>query len=140
MVRGRRRRRRRRWAREAARKCEPLPCAPALLQAGEADDISISSSPEQLLRPLSEPHCGAWGLATRACVFASPPPTATCPAAEGWCAYRVEDWWTYEVCYERHVRQYHKEGAALISEYLLGTYDEGETGVNAVQARPGGAR
>jgi hypothetical protein len=52
----------------------------------------------------------------------------------------VEDWWTYEVCYERHVRQYHKEGAALISEYLLGTYDEGETGVNAVQARPGGAR
>lgn len=26
------------------------------------------------------------------------------------CMYRIEDWWTYELCYKRSVRQFHKEG------------------------------
>lgn len=25
------------------------------------------------------------------------------------CMYRIEDWWTYELCYKKHVRQFHKE-------------------------------
>lgn len=41
------------------------------------------------------------------------------------CFYRLEDWWTYELCYEKHVRQFHREKDVLSSEYLLGVY-EGE--------------
>lgn len=26
------------------------------------------------------------------------------------CLYRIEDWWTYELCYAKSVRQFHKEG------------------------------
>ena len=25
------------------------------------------------------------------------------------CMYRIEDWWTYELCYKKHVRQFHKD-------------------------------
>lgn len=41
------------------------------------------------------------------------------------CFYRLEDWWTYELCYEKHVRQFHREKEVLSSEYSLGVY-EGE--------------
>ena len=70
---------------------------------------------------------------------------------ESLCLYRIEDWWTYELCYGRRhalssplacaatapsrghsarhlicswrsVRQFHKEGDALVSEFNLGTY------------------
>ena len=60
-------------------------------------------------------------------------------AAEDWCAYRVEDWWTYEVCYRKHVRQYHKEQGKVVSEYLLGAYSEADSDVDRVQARAAGA-
>lgn len=42
------------------------------------------------------------------------------------CFYRAEDWWTYEVCYHKSVRQFHNDPAtgSLASEYLLGTYLE----------------
>ena len=29
-------------------------------------------------------------------------------ALDSLCLYRVEDWWTYELCYKKHVRQFHK--------------------------------
>ena len=29
-------------------------------------------------------------------------------------------WWTYEFCYEQHVKQYHAEGNEISAEYLLG--------------------
>ena len=25
------------------------------------------------------------------------------------CFYRIEEWWTYELCYKKHVRQFHKD-------------------------------
>uniref|UniRef100_A0A8B9HDQ6 Endoplasmic reticulum lectin n=1 Tax=Astyanax mexicanus TaxID=7994 RepID=A0A8B9HDQ6_ASTMX len=41
------------------------------------------------------------------------------------CSYRIESYWTYEVCHGKHVRQYHEEketGQKLnIQEYYLGT-------------------
>ena len=43
------------------------------------------------------------------------------------CFYRLEDWWTYELCYEKHVRQFHKEKDVLTSEFLLGLYEGSET-------------
>lgn len=39
------------------------------------------------------------------------------------CFYRLEDWWTYELCYQKHVRQFHREKDVLTAEYLLGVYD-----------------
>ncbi|KAG1681948.1 Endoplasmic reticulum lectin 1 [Nymphon striatum] len=44
------------------------------------------------------------------------------------CSYRLESYWTYEVCHGRYVRQYHenKENSAKpqLQEYLLGKFDE----------------
>ncbi|XP_046884692.1 endoplasmic reticulum lectin 1 isoform X2 [Hypomesus transpacificus] len=39
------------------------------------------------------------------------------------CSYRIESYWTYEVCHGKHVRQYHEEketGQINIQEYFLG--------------------
>lgn len=58
---------------------------------------------------------------------------APAAAAGEWCTYRVEDWWTYEVCYKRHVRQYHKEHKRLVAEFLLGRYSAAESDLNNVQ-------
>jgi hypothetical protein len=44
-----------------------------------------------------------------------------------WCAYRVEGWWTYEVCYKKKVRQYHVDvvnGNDVSADFLLGTYSD----------------
>ena len=38
------------------------------------------------------------------------------------CFYRLEDWWTYELCYQKHVRQFHREKDVLTAEYLLGVF------------------
>ncbi|CAH2004613.1 unnamed protein product [Acanthoscelides obtectus] len=42
------------------------------------------------------------------------------------CSFRLESYWTYEVCHGRYIRQYHedREGKALkIQEYILGKLD-----------------
>lgn len=39
------------------------------------------------------------------------------------CSYRIESYWTYEVCHGKHVRQYHEEketGQINVQEYFLG--------------------
>ncbi|XP_073484664.1 endoplasmic reticulum lectin 1 [Aquarana catesbeiana] len=39
------------------------------------------------------------------------------------CSYRIESYWTYEVCHGKHIRQYHEEkeaGQTRIQEYYLG--------------------
>ncbi|XP_028280119.1 endoplasmic reticulum lectin 1 isoform X2 [Parambassis ranga] len=39
------------------------------------------------------------------------------------CSYRIESYWTYEVCHGKHVRQYHEEketGQISVQEYYLG--------------------
>ncbi|KNC54880.1 XTP3-transactivated B protein [Thecamonas trahens ATCC 50062] len=40
----------------------------------------------------------------------------------GECLYRVDGWWTYEVCYGSHVRQYHRDPKteAVTAEFFLG--------------------
>ena len=35
-------------------------------------------------------------------------PSELLEALDGLCFYRVEDWWTYELCYKKAVRQFHK--------------------------------
>eukprot|EP00891_Asterochloris_glomerata_P005197 jgi/Astpho2/5197/Aster-04777 len=42
----------------------------------------------------------------------------------GLCLYRIEEWWTFELCYKEHVRQFHKEQNQVVSEYSLGTFKE----------------
>lgn len=38
-------------------------------------------------------------------------PSELLEALDGVCFYRVEDWWTYELCYKKAVRQFHKARA-----------------------------
>lgn len=57
---------------------------------------------------------------------------------DGHCAHRVEDWWTYEICFRRHVRQYHKEPDAdnvmqIATEYMLGHLNESATDLDQLQ-------
>lgn len=43
------------------------------------------------------------------------------------CSFRLESYWTYEVCHGRYIRQYHedREGKKIkIQEYILGKWDE----------------
>lgn len=47
---------------------------------------------------------------------------STCLAVQ-WCSSLAEDWWSYEVCYKKSVRQVHFEGGKLTEEYSLGVYD-----------------
>eukprot|EP00889_Picochlorum_renovo_P003399 jgi/Picre1/30429/NNA_005793.t1 len=43
-----------------------------------------------------------------------------------WCAYRIDGWWTYELCYRQGIRQFHTdtETSKVTSEFLLGKYPE----------------
>lgn len=43
------------------------------------------------------------------------------------CSYRIESYWTYEVCHGKHIRQYHEEketGQIRVQEYFLGKATE----------------
>lgn len=45
----------------------------------------------------------------------------------GTCSYRLESYWTYEVCHGKYIRQYHeeREGKKIkLQEYILGKWDE----------------
>lgn len=35
------------------------------------------------------------------------------PRAGGHCFYRIEEYWTFELCYQKQLRQYHKEGDSV---------------------------
>ena len=37
--------------------------------------------------------------------------------------YSNGDWWTYEVCHEKKVEQFHREGTTRVNSYSLGTFD-----------------
>ena len=39
----------------------------------------------------------------------------------GTCFYRVEGWWTYEFCFQKHLKQFHQENNVNTAEFLLGT-------------------
>ncbi|XP_077352300.1 endoplasmic reticulum lectin 1 isoform X2 [Festucalex cinctus] len=78
---------------------EKYKCLLPSLASGEEDDDKEYSgpSPSQLLEPLFKRSS---------------------------CSYRIESYWTYEVCHGKHVRQYHEEkemGQKIsVQEYFLG--------------------
>lgn len=46
--------------------------------------------------------------------------TALSTAMAGACVQKLSGWFTYDVCWEQSVRQYHMEGTVLKDEYYLG--------------------
>ncbi len=46
-------------------------------------------------------------------------PSELLSALDSLCLYRIEDWWTYELCYKKHVRQFHKVCTTLPSVTLI---------------------
>ena len=45
---------------------------------------------------------------------------------EGPCLYKTKDWWTYEICYNRAVKQYHMENDKPIGAVMvLGVHSPG---------------
>jgi protein OS-9 len=45
-----------------------------------------------------------------------------------------QGWWTFELCVRKHVRQFHQEKDVVVSEYVLGRFDEGATAQLHAQA------
>ncbi|XP_034040839.1 endoplasmic reticulum lectin 1 isoform X3 [Thalassophryne amazonica] len=78
---------------------EKYKCLLPSLTAGEQDDDKeyVGPSPGKLLEPLFKRNS---------------------------CSYRIESYWTYEVCHGKHVRQYHEEKETdqkvSVQEYFLG--------------------
>lgn len=67
---------------------------------------------------------------------------------DGVCYYRAEEWWTYELCFNKGVRQFHKEAPAAgavgiapdvadgpLTQISLGTFNAQLTDLNKVQVR-----
>ncbi|XP_032665515.1 endoplasmic reticulum lectin 1 isoform X2 [Odontomachus brunneus] len=74
----------------------------AIEQEHDYSDLYIGPNPIQLLQPIF---------------------------AQNSCSYRLESYWTYELCHGRYVRQYHedREGKKLkMQEYYLGTLDKAQ--------------
>lgn len=60
--------------------------------------------------------------------YAGPTPLALLKAlfSRLFCSYRLEQYWTYELCHGKSVRQYHEESInnkVVLQEYFLGKYD-----------------
>ncbi|XP_029031196.1 endoplasmic reticulum lectin 1 isoform X2 [Betta splendens] len=77
---------------------EKYKCLLPSLTSGEEDDSKVYTgpSPGELLEPLFKRSS---------------------------CSYRIESYWTYEVCHGKHIRQYHEEketGQISVQEYYLG--------------------
>ena len=41
------------------------------------------------------------------------------PLEVGPCMYLTKDWWTYELCYKKHIKQYHVENDVIAGEIIL---------------------
>lgn len=63
------------------------------------------------------------------------PPIWVCVCAAGHCYYRIEEWWTYELCFKQKLRQYHKDDGRTVSQYLMGSYAAGGEQEDEVQVR-----
>lgn len=48
------------------------------------------------------------------------------------CMYRAEDWWTYELCFGKAVRQFHKENDRVVSQYDLGQFSEEDSRLDEI--------
>lgn len=51
--------------------------------------------------------CYAQALASK--TAAKKTPSELMSVLDSLCFYRIEEWWTFELCYKKHVRQFHKE-------------------------------
>jgi len=74
----------------------------------------------------------------------APSPSALIASLDGACLYRMEDWWTYELCPGVHARQFHREGegrdgepGAIVSEFVLGRFNASEP-VSELRSDPAG--
>jgi protein OS-9 len=56
------------------------------------------------------------------------------------CSYRVEEWWTYELCYKKAARQYHTESGKVLDSYILGNFSDAHSNMitPAVDTEAGG--
>ncbi|KAG7673656.1 putative Protein OS-9-like protein [Nannochloris sp. 'desiccata'] len=56
------------------------------------------------------------------------------------CSYRVEEWWTYELCYKKAARQYHTENGKVTDSYILGNFSAADSNMiaPAVDTEAGG--
>lgn len=108
-----------------------------LLQDAHLKETTQQATPSELLDDLSESCCSvASGSVFYFATIRSEQMSAS--YAAGLCFYRAEDWWTYEVCYKRHVRQFHREhtqdGSMKIAvEYSLGNYNASAVDTDLVQ-------
>ncbi|PRW57259.1 OS-9-like protein [Chlorella sorokiniana] len=59
-------------------------------------------------------------------LFPQKSPGELLEALTGHCYYRIEEYWTFELCYQKQLRQYHKEGSTVEAEYVLGKWSGGE--------------
>jgi len=48
-------------------------------------------------------------------------PDALLAPLEGSCLQRITGWWTYEYCYNKHIRQFHMEDSKVVNEFYLGS-------------------
>jgi hypothetical protein len=39
------------------------------------------------------------------------------------CLYRVDGWWSFEICPFKSIRQFHQDGKAITADYTLGRYN-----------------
>ena len=54
-----------------------------------------------------------------------------------WCAYKLDGWWTYEVCYKKRIRQYHSEENEITQQFNLGNYVAEDTDMTKVRIETG---
>ena len=38
---------------------------------------------------------------------------------EGTCLYKTKDWWTYEICYKKSIKQYHVENGITVGNVMV---------------------
>ena len=92
-------------------------CAADAAAAPAAPSLPRSSLPHSTAAPASAPF----------------PPPCRARAADH-CYYRIEDWWTYELCYGKSLRQYHKgPGEVVDMQYVLGRYDAQQPAADTVK-------
>lgn len=105
-------------------KLPPVNCSPTLRWVRIHHDRGLSEG--MALAPLA-PIARPSDVARKAAFFQHRQTLALltpCLFADAPCLYLIDDWWTYEYCPLRHVRQIHREGTRTTVDHLLGLYDE----------------
>jgi len=86
--------------------------------------LSVDDEPYQCSLPKSR-----GSSRERSQVYSGPTPLSILKELfeKGSCSYRIESYWTYEVCHGKYVRQYHESKDSgkqtNMQEYILGRYD-----------------